>query len=54
MQKLLSYPKLFNFVVNKANSNSSVRTLLTSMLDNVDLKKELVKPGFYVKLLFGG
>ncbi|ADR20371.1 drug:proton antiporter [Marivirga tractuosa] len=54
MQKLLRYPKLFNFVVNKANSNSSVRTLLTSMLDNVDLKRELVKPGFYVKLLFGG
>jgi len=54
IQKLLRYPKLFNFVVGKANSNSSVRTLLTSMLDNVDLKKELVKPGFYVKLLFGG
>ncbi|MGM0582439.1 MAG: NAD(P)/FAD-dependent oxidoreductase [Bacteroidota bacterium] len=54
IQKLLRYPKLFNFVVNKANHNSSVRTLLTSMLDNIDLKKELVKPGFYVKLLFGG
>ena len=53
IQKLLRYPKLFNFVVNKANNNSSVRTLLTSMLDNVDLKKELVKPGFYVKLFFG-
>lgn len=53
VQKLLRYPKLFNFVVNKANNNSSVRTLLTSMLDNVDLKKELVKPGFYVKLLLG-
>lgn len=54
MQKLLRYPKLFNFVVNKANNNSSVRTLLTSMLDNVNLKKELVKPGFYFKLMFGG
>ncbi|WP_296618679.1 NAD(P)/FAD-dependent oxidoreductase [Marivirga sp.] len=54
LQKLLQYPKLFNFVVNKANKNSSIRTLLTSMLDNVDLKKELVKPGFYVKLFFGG
>jgi geranylgeranyl reductase family protein len=54
IQMLLRYPKLFNFVVNRANKNSSVRTLLTSMLDNVDLKKELVKPGFYVKLLFGG
>ena len=53
LQKLLRYPKLFNFVVHKANKNSSVRTLLTSMLDNVDLKKELVKPGFYMRLLFG-
>ncbi|WKK80596.2 geranylgeranyl reductase family protein [Marivirga arenosa] len=53
MQKLLKYPKLFNFVVKKANSNSSVRTLLTSMLDNVDLKKELIKPRFYIQLLFG-
>lgn len=54
LQKLLRYPKLFNFVVNKANHNSSVRTLLSSMLDNVDLKKELVKPRFYFRLLFGG
>ncbi|MTI21718.1 geranylgeranyl reductase family protein [Fulvivirga sp. RKSG066] len=52
MQKLLRYPKLFNFVVKKANKNASVRTLLTSMLDNVDLKKELIKPSFYFKLLF--
>ena len=52
MQKLLNYPKLFNFVVKKANKNESIRTLLTSMLDNIDLKKELVKPSFYFKLIF--
>ena len=52
MQKLLKYPKLFNFVVRKANKNQSIRTLLTSMLDNIDLKKELTKPSFYVKLIF--
>ncbi len=52
MQKLLKYPKLFNYIVKKANKNPSVRTLLTSMLDNVDLKKELLKPSFYFKLLF--
>jgi geranylgeranyl reductase family protein len=50
LQKLLKYPKLFNFVVKKANKNSSIRTLLTSMLDNVDLKQELLKPRFYLKL----
>jgi len=52
MQKLLKYPRLFNFVVKKANKNESVRMLLTSMLDDLDLKKELFKPSFYVKLLF--
>jgi flavin-dependent dehydrogenase len=54
LQMLLRYPRLFNFVVEKANHNSSVKTLLTSMLDNVDLKKELVMLGFYLKLFFGG
>ncbi|MTI41766.1 NAD(P)/FAD-dependent oxidoreductase [Fulvivirga lutimaris] len=52
LQKLLRFPRLFNFVVRKANKNQSVKLLLTSMLDNVDLKKELVKPSFYLKLLF--
>ena len=52
LQKLLKYPRLFNMVVNKARKNESFRLLLTSMLDNIDLKKELLKPSFYVKLLF--
>ncbi|MBK6264379.1 NAD(P)/FAD-dependent oxidoreductase [Marivirga sp. S37H4] len=52
LQKLLQYPKLFNFVIKKANNNSSVRILLSSMLTDVDLKKELLKPGFYLKLFF--
>ncbi len=51
LQKLLKFPRLFNFVVRKANKNQSVKLLLTSMLDDVDLKKELVKPSFYFKLL---
>ena len=52
LQNLLKYPWLFNFLVKKANKNKSVQLLLTSMLDDVDLKKELIKPKFYVKLLF--
>ena len=52
MQKFLNYPRMFNFVVKKANKNESVRALLTSMLDNFELKKELAKPSFYFKLLF--
>lgn len=52
LQKLLYYPWLFNFLVKKAYKNKSVRTLLTSMLDNVDIKQELLKPSFYFRLLF--
>lgn len=52
LQKMLKYPWLFNFLVKKANKNEAVQQLLTSMLDNVDLKKELLKPRFYVRLLF--
>ncbi len=52
LQKLLRYPHIFNFLVKKANRNSSVRILLTSMLDDLDLKKELLKPSFYFRLIF--
>jgi geranylgeranyl reductase family protein len=52
MQKLLKYPGIFNFLVNKASKNESVRTLLTSMLSNIDLRKELQKPSFYTRLIF--
>jgi len=52
LQNLLKYPWLFNFLVKKANKNKSVQLLLTSMLNDVNLKKELVKPSFYLKLLF--
>ncbi|MEQ8517977.1 MAG: geranylgeranyl reductase family protein [Cytophagales bacterium] len=50
LQMLLKYPGLFNFIVNRAEKNESVRTLITSMLDDIDLKKELIKPSFYFKL----
>lgn len=52
IQLLTKYPRIFNYVVNKANKSSSVAKLLTSMLDNIDIKKELVKPSFYFKLFF--
>lgn len=52
LQMLLKYPRLFNFLVNKADKNDSVKKLITSMLDDIDLKKELTKPSFYFRLLF--
>ncbi|MEO6188886.1 MAG: geranylgeranyl reductase, partial [Ginsengibacter sp.] len=52
MQMLFRHPRMINFVVKKANKNKSVQLLLSSMLNNFDLKKELTKPSFYFKLLF--
>ena len=54
MQKLVNYPWLFNFVVRKANRNESLRTMFTMMFENLDIRKELSRPGFYWKLLRGG
>ena len=52
MQKLFRHPAIINFVVKKANKNKSVQMLLSSMLNNLDMKKELVKPSFYFRLFF--
>ncbi len=52
LQHLLKFPWLFNFIVKKASRNTSVQLLLTAMLDDIDLKRELAKPGFYLKLFF--
>lgn len=52
MQKLLNYPFLFNYVVKKAKNNSSLKKVLVSMLDDADIKEELLSPKFYLKLLF--
>ncbi len=52
MQKLFRHPRIINFVVKKANKNKSVQLMLSAMLNNFDMKKELVKPSFYFKLFF--
>ncbi len=52
LQKLCNYPRLFNFVVNKANKNKTVSETISSMFDDVDLRKKFRQPSFYFKLLF--
>lgn len=52
LQMMLKYPAIFNYVANKATKNQSVQLLINSMLNNIDLKKQLIKPSFYLKLLF--
>lgn len=51
MQKLVRFPWLFNFIVNKANRNPSLRTMFTMMFENLDIRKELSKPSFYWDLI---
>ncbi|MFZ7115929.1 MAG: NAD(P)/FAD-dependent oxidoreductase [Bacteroidota bacterium] len=52
MQKLARYESLFNFVVNKAISNQTLRETITCMFEDLDIRARLKKPSFYFKLLF--
>lgn len=52
LQRLCSYPWLFNFIVRKANKNKEVHELLVGALAQTDKKKKLLQPGFYYRLLF--
>ncbi len=53
MQKLVRFPRLFDFVARKASKNSSLQSLMTMMFENLDLRKELTRPGFYWNLFLG-
>lgn len=52
LQKLCNYPWLFNFVVNKANKNKTLRDTISAMFDDLDLRKKFRQPSFYFKLIF--
>lgn len=51
LQRLSSRPYLFNFVVNKALKSKTLRETITCMFEDVDMRKRLSSPGFYLKLL---
>ncbi len=50
--KLVDYPWLYNWVVNKANRNATVRETFTFMFDDLNMRARLKSPSFYFKLLF--
>ena len=52
LQKLCNYPRLFNFVVNKAEKNQTFRETISAMFDDLDLRAKFKEPSFYFKLLF--
>ena len=53
LQDLLNYPWLFSLVVNKATSNETLRQTISCMLTDMDVRQQLKKPSFYLKVLFG-
>ena len=52
LQRLCKYPSLFNFVVNKAYKSPSLRNTISCMFTDMDLREQLSKPSFYIKILF--
>jgi menaquinone-9 beta-reductase len=51
LQRLCQYPSLFNLVVNKAHKSPSLRNTISSMFTDMDLREQLRKPSFYLKIL---
>ena len=52
MQKLLRFPRLFNFIVKKAEHNPYLKETIASMMDDINIREKLKQPSFYFKLLF--
>ncbi len=51
LQKLVRYPRLFNLLMKAGTRNKQLRDVISSMFYEVDLRKKLTKPSFYIKLL---
>ncbi|RPD40316.1 NAD(P)/FAD-dependent oxidoreductase [Chitinophaga barathri] len=51
LQQLVKYPRLFNWLMKMGMRNKQLRDVISSMFYEVDLRKKLTKPSFYVKLL---
>jgi len=52
LQKLVKYPWLFNLLMKMGTRNKQLKELISCMFYEVDLRKKLAQPSFYIKLLF--
>lgn len=52
LQRMLDYPFLFNMLVRKANKNKMLRETISCMFEDIDIRKRLKNPMFYLNLLF--
>lgn len=51
LQRLVAYPFLFNFVVNKASKNETLRDTISCMFEDLDMRAKFRDPKFYLKIL---
>jgi menaquinone-9 beta-reductase len=51
IRKLSSFPALINFVVNRANSNEAMRELIGGMYEDLEIRKKLKNPLFYLRMV---
>lgn len=52
LQKLVRYKWLFNFMMKMGTRNKQLRELVSCMFYEVDIRKKLTSPVFYLKVLF--
>jgi geranylgeranyl reductase family protein len=52
LQRLCRFPRLLRYIVNKAHKSPTLNRAISSMFTEVDLREELRKPAFYLKVLF--
>ncbi len=53
IQRLIGYRKLFNFVMNKATGSDYLKQSITKMIDNLEERKKLRNPFWYLRILLG-
>ncbi|WP_295126423.1 NAD(P)/FAD-dependent oxidoreductase [uncultured Chitinophaga sp.] len=51
LQKLVKYPRLFNWLMKAATRNKQLQELVSCMFYEMDIRKKLTRPSFYFKLL---
>ena len=52
IQKLIMLPGLFNWVMSRAVNNDYLTNSFIKMIDSLDERKKLYRPGFYLRVLF--
>ncbi len=52
LQRLVRVPLLFNLLMNISARNKKLQELMSGMFYEVDLRKMLTRPGFYLRLIF--